>query len=399
MNNIQKIKHRALVLVAAMVLLIVASPLMRADTGTCGGASVTLPFIDVPATNLFFCSIAQAYFTGLTNGATPTTYNPSSNVSREQMSAFITRTQDSALKRANHRAFMQQWWTPGATGVLRATSTGSANQIVFDGEDLWVTTGSAVKRVHASDGKVLQTWTGATGAIAIISAAGRIFIAGHLGTSTPGKIYVINPDAAPGPVTVFEDDIAIAPFQMTFDGVNLWTNGSGAISRIDVTTGLDSTFTPGITPHDILWDGANLWVSDQGDNSLKRIDPQNGVVLESIPTGGFGTNELLFDGTNIWVDNFSNNSITIVRAVGGLRGTVLHTITGNGLDGPLGMAFDGERVLVCNYGNSVSVFKATDFTPLGTLSTGATSQPRSACYDGANFWIVRQGVNNDIVRF
>lgn len=391
--------RRSVLLGLAVAALISLSIVPRADTGTCGGASITLPFTDVGAGNVFFCSIAEAYFSGLTNGTTATTYGPSQFVPREQMAAFVSRTQDSALKRGSRRATMQQWWTPGETGVLRSVTTGSPNQIVFDGEDLWVTNGSTVKRVHASDGKLLGTWTGATGGSAIIAAAGRIFISGHLGTSTPGKIYVINPEAAPGPVTVFEDDIAIAPIQMTFDGVNLWTNGSNAISRINVTTGIDSTFTPGIKPFDILWDGSNLWVADNGDNTLKRIDTLNGVVLESIPTGGFGTDELLFDGTNIWVSNFSNNSITVVRAVGGLRGTVLAMLTGNGLDGPLGMAFDGERVLVCNFVDSVSVFKAADFSPLGSLSTGTNSNPRSACFDGVNFWITRQGSSNDIVRF
>jgi len=29
---------------------------------------ITLPFADVPATNVFFCAIAEAYFSGLTNG-------------------------------------------------------------------------------------------------------------------------------------------------------------------------------------------------------------------------------------------------------------------------------------------------------------------------------------------
>ena len=39
----------------------------------------------------------------------------------------------------------------------------------------------------------------------------------------PGKIYVINPEATPGPMTVFEEDIGISPLQITFDGTNLWT--------------------------------------------------------------------------------------------------------------------------------------------------------------------------------
>jgi hypothetical protein len=398
--------YRMVSLIALVVALSALSSQMRADTGTCGGASTTLPFSDVASSNIFFCAIAQAYFTGLTNGTTATTYSPSSQVPREQMAAFITRTQDSALKRGSKRAALQHWWTPGATGVLRSTSITSPGFITSDGEDVWVTSGGvAVKRVHASDGRVLGTWTGASGARGIIAAAGRIFVAASTGSSTPGKIYVINPDAAPGPVTVFEDDIGIGPLGITFDGVNLWTanNGNalntGSISRVDIATGVDSTFSAGFNlVEDILWDGANLWVSDAGDNTLKRVDPSNGAVLESTPTGGVDANRLLFDGTNIWVTNFSSNSITIVRAMGGLRGTVIHTITGNGMSFPQQMAFDGERVLVGNNNEVVSLFKAADFTPLGSLSTGPGTQPVLLCSDGLNFWISRVN-NNDIVRF
>src|SRR5882762_2310545 len=111
MNHTQQIRHRSLLLAAAIVTLALCSRLIQADTSTCGGASITLPFTDVQASNVFFCSIAEAYFSGLTNGTSPTTYNPSDPVAREQMAAFITRTHDSAIKRSSRRAALQQWWT------------------------------------------------------------------------------------------------------------------------------------------------------------------------------------------------------------------------------------------------------------------------------------------------
>jgi hypothetical protein len=58
----------------------------------------TVPFTDV-SSNIFFCQIAEAYFSGLTNGTTPTTYSPDDFVRRDQMAAFTTRTQDAALIR------------------------------------------------------------------------------------------------------------------------------------------------------------------------------------------------------------------------------------------------------------------------------------------------------------
>lgn len=401
-------QHRALFLVAALFILTTGSRLLLADTGPCGGQNIVLPFTDVPSSNQFFCAIAQAYFTGLTNGTSATSYSPAQSVPREQMAAFITRTQDSALKRGNRRAAMQQWWTPAA-GALRQVDLGTGNNpadIACDGADLWTAnTNATVSRVRASDGKLLGTWTGANGAGGIIVAAGRIFITGSAGTA-PGKIYVIDPTSTPGPVTVFENDIGAGPLQITFDGTNLWTanltsTGVGSISRVDVATGIDSTLTAGLDfPYDILWDGANLWVADGGFTELKRIDSANGSVLESISLA-LPPHRLLFDGTNIWVSSRVNggntNNISIVRAVGSLRGTVLATLTSPG--GPVGMAFDGERVLVCNYdGNSLSLFKAADFTPLGTVPTGAGGGPFTACSDGLNFWIGRPS-NHEIVRF
>src|ERR1041384_7754618 len=404
MSHTLPIRHRLSILIATVLVFVGASRIMRAETGVCGGQTTTLPFADLPQSNIFFCSIAEAYFTGLTNGTSPPTYNPSDPVSREQMPAFITRTQDSALKRGSKRAALQHWWTPGAAGVLRSTSITKPAAIASDGGDGWgISNGNTVKRVHASDGRVLQTWTSANGASSLVAASGRIFISVFTGTSTPGKIYVINPDAAPGAVSVFENDIGVFPRHIAYDGLNLWTANtddisSGSISRVNVATLVDSTFSAGFMfPQDILWDGSNLWVTDAGDNSVKRVDPSNGSVLESIPAG-LSTNRLLFDGSNIWVTNFSSHSITIVRATGALRGTVLHTITGNGLSFPQQMAFDGERVLVGNNNDVVCLFKAADFTPLGNLFTGTQSSPDSICCDGSNFWISRLNTN-DIVRF
>src|SRR5215469_18768297 len=93
----------AVILFLTIVVLLFASNRLPADTGTCGGAMTTLPFTDVMG-SIFFCSIAEAYFSGLTNGTTPTTYSPDDFVRRDQMSAFVTRTQDSALRRASRKA-------------------------------------------------------------------------------------------------------------------------------------------------------------------------------------------------------------------------------------------------------------------------------------------------------
>ena len=77
---------------------------------------ITLPFTDVMG-NAFFCQIAAAYFSGLTNGTTATTFSPTQTVTREQMAAFTTRTLDQSLKRGSQRAVAKKWWTPGSGSV------------------------------------------------------------------------------------------------------------------------------------------------------------------------------------------------------------------------------------------------------------------------------------------
>src|SRR5678816_2503049 len=71
--------------------------------GVCG------PFTDV--SDATFCPFVLEIFTlGITTGTTPTTYDPTSPVSRLQMAAFLSRTVDGVLKRGGRRAALDQFW-------------------------------------------------------------------------------------------------------------------------------------------------------------------------------------------------------------------------------------------------------------------------------------------------
>ncbi|HEV8117718.1 MAG TPA: hypothetical protein VGQ32_04295, partial [Thermoanaerobaculia bacterium] len=156
-----------------------------------------------------------------------------------------------------------------------------------------------------------------------------------------------------------------------------------------------TTVTTGFTsPSGILFTGDSFWVTDQGAGKLFRIG-SIGNILQTV-TVQAAPFQSVFDGTNIWVPNSGSDSVTVVRA---FNGTVLQTLTGNGLSFPRVAAFDGERILVTNPGNTtVSLFKATDLTPIGVVPTGASTSPLSACSDGINFWITLNGVGN-LARF
>jgi len=117
--------------------------------------------------------------------------------------------------------------------------------------------------------------------------------------------------------------------------------------------------------------------------NLFKLD-STGVIIQTAAVGT-SPDYPCFDGTNIWVPNTFSDTVTVIRAS---TGTVLSTLTGNGLNGPTEAAFDGERVLVTNFaGNRVSLWKASDLSPLGSVSTGSATGPGGVCSDGLNFWI------------
>lgn len=133
-----------------------------------------------------------------------------------------------------------------------------------------------------------------------------------------------------------------------------------------------------------------MWVIDYVDHQLMKMD-SSGFPLSSVSVGA-GASYPAFDGINIWVPNLNSNSVSVVRATGGLAGTVLATLTGNGLAGPTQAAFDGERILITNGGaDSVSLWKASDLFAIGTCSTGTLTSPFGVCSDGLNFWITLFG--------
>jgi hypothetical protein len=392
---------RVVLLISLIASLTTLSSRLQADTGNCGGVTVTLPFTDVMASG-FFCQIAAAYFSGITNGTTATTYSPTQTVTREQMAAFTTRTMDQSLKRGSQRAVAKKWWTPQDANSLTLTTVGSSpGQVEFDGTDLWVTNSFSdnVMRIRPSDGKVLDTYTGVSFPFGIVAAMGRIFITGQSG---PGNLYMLDPTQPGGAVTTVTSNLGNSPRGLAFDGSRIWTaNTIGSVSIVSLNP-TSVTTVPGFgQPTGILYDGANIWVTDNTASTLLKLN-SDGSIAQTI---NVGTNPQfpVFDGTNIWVPNLNSNSVTVVRgtdAEGNPLTTafILATLTNNGLTQPQAAAFDGERILVTNFGSSVSLWKAADLTPLGTFGTGSGTTPVGACSDGLNFWITLRDTNK-LARF
>ena len=380
-------------LTAAVLLAGAGSALL----GICG------PFTDV--SDAQFCPfVLEIFYLGVTTGTTPSTYDPLANVTRLQMAAFLSRSVDAVLKRGSPRAAHEKFWISQNANVLALTSLPNGAQWVKpDGKDLWAASfnNAQVTRVRASDGKILETWTGATSVEQPLVAMGKVFAPAFLNAT--GALYMIDPSQPAGAVTTVASALGDRPNGITFDGGRIWTANLGNIS----SGGGVSIVTPGAT---IPWsstnvtagfaglfgavfDGSSVWVTDVGADKLLKLDAA-GAVLMTVTTP-LDPRMPAFDGTNIWVPT-SSSAVQVVRAS---NGAILATLTGNGLGNSFGAAFDGERVLITNLTeNTVSLFKAADLTPIGSFSTGAGTAPKGACSDGLNFWIVFSNTNR-LARF
>jgi hypothetical protein len=390
-------------------------PILLATLALAGGASSALlgvcgPFADV--TDAGFCPFVLEIFTlGITTGTTPSTYDPNANVSRLQMAAFLSRTVDGVLKRGGQRIALRQLWTATSAANLQMTTldTFEPEMIEFDGADLWIGEPQVGRlgRVRASDGKLLETWTGLSDlAGGILLAMGKVFVVARGATSgLTGRLYRIDPTLPAGAATTVASNLPRFAYGIAFDGAKIFiTNFDGTMSI--VTPGATVPWTVTITaggyqlPRGALFDGSNVWITDaitSGPGTLLKLNGTAGV-LQTVTVGATPAFPV-FDGSNIWVPNQAGNSVSVVRAS---TGAVLATLTGNGLGVPMSASFDGQRILVTDFASpsGVSLWKAADLTPLGFAEVPQFF-PYGATSDGGNFWVTLwgSGVRGMLLRY
>jgi hypothetical protein len=303
------------------------------------------------------------------------------------MAAFLSRGVDGVLKRGSRRTAIGQFWTTKAPANLGITTLPSSpNSVRSDGTDLWVADTFYVAHVAGGSGKLLDIWTGATNAYGTAIGMGRVFVT----DLQANKLYRIDPTQPAGALSTVAT-LGFGPYTVAFDGSRLWSGNVASISLITPTVSLPwtvTTITTGFSgPSSMVYDGSNLWVADINLGSLFKLD-NNGAILQTVTGISVPVNPI-FDGTNLWVPTSGNNRVTVIRAA---TGAILATLSGNGLDNPLGAAFDGQRILVTNYtAGTVSLWKAADMTTIGTFDLGPGTSPFDACSDGVSFWIALHG--------
>src|SRR5262249_8970413 len=299
---------RVLLLPALLAALLCGAS--QALIGLCG------PFTDVAA-DAFCPFVLEIFYLGITTGTTATTYDPTTNVTRLPLAASLAATVHAVVSRGTGRAALNRFWSPRNEAALDVTTVGSFSKLpASDGTDVWVPSQSdgTVARVHASDGALLGTWTGALFPDAVLSAMGKVFVAADTGGS---RLYRIDPRAPARAMTQVATSLGNFAQSIAFDGWRIWMSEFGGFVSI-VTPGASlpwtvTTITTGFSqPEGILFDGSSMWVTDQGPGALLKVD-LNGVVLQTV-TIGLGVLHPTFDGANIWVPSSSLNSVSVVRA-------------------------------------------------------------------------------------
>ena len=346
------------------------------------------PFTDVsPALCPY---VLEMYYLGITAGTSPTTYSPDSVVTRGQAAVFVSKGVYQAIARSSRRAALGQWWTRVDDQISQIGWIQLADYPglpIADGADIWVPgqLPGEVSRVRASDGKLLETWTGAESATVALAAMGRIFVGSEEGN---GTLFMIDPTQPAGEVVAVAQGLGGGEYGSTrslaFDGSRIWTVQADQptipippyplynVAIVTPGTWDVQTITEGfVEARAIVFDGTSMWVVDTGPPALLKLDAF-GSVVQTVPISDDNGYYIrpVFDGANIWVPSGQTRTVTVIRSA---TGEVVATLSAPGVGSTA--AFDGSRVLTGS-----ELWDAQTLQHLGTTPAGP------ACSDGINFW-------------
>jgi glutamine cyclotransferase len=180
--------------------------------------------------------------------------------------------------------------------------------VTYDGQHIWIATGTAMQAVDPSSGKTLRS----------------IDVAAHAGSA--------------------------------FDGTHLFQLAEDRIQKIDPKSGRVVSTIPapgGGADSGLAWAEGTLWVGQYRDRKIHQIDPETGAILRTIASDRFVTGVTWIDG-ELWHGTWEGD-VSDVRHVNPRTGEVLEKI-----EMPLGVEVtglesDGRDRFFCGGGRSGKV--------------------------------------------
>ena len=207
-----------------------------------------------------------------------------------------------AATRAVPAAARRRWVVPVAAAVVVA-AVAAAVLVIAGGEDgepapapppqraATIEVGEAPKGLTVGDRRV---WVASTGA---------------------GAVDVIDPgdDRAGRPIPIDGNPAAVA---VGFDSLWVVDHRGGTVLRLPLGGGAASTIDAGMSrievgekPSDVAVDGAWVWVTNEGSDTVSRIDPQQSEVDETVHVAAAPRSIATGDGS-VWVASIDGRSVT-----------------------------------------------------------------------------------------
>ncbi len=230
----------------------------------------------------------------------------------------------------------------------------------------WVTNAddNSVSKVDPATNRVLDTIDVGSQPSGIAVGNGAVWVANSL----DGTVSEIDPatDKVNEPIRVGNGPVGIAS---TPGSIWVANTGDRTITRIHAQTGLPGRPLP-ITATELAYGGGALWASQAPLNSVARIDPGSGALVQAIPVG-HGPAGIAYGSGAVWVANGLDGNVSRIDP---RTNQIVATIpVGNGVSG---IAADGRDVWVSDqFGGALArIDPATNTvvrrTPVGNRPQG-----------------------------
>ncbi|HEY1768785.1 MAG TPA: hypothetical protein VGG02_00840 [Chthoniobacterales bacterium] len=159
-----------------------------------------------------------------------------------------------------------------------------------------------------------------------------------------------------------------------------------AIKAPDTVVDQFRAFYVGGSLDGVLFDGTYIWVADGSNDTISKLQPDDGTVIEAFPAMGSYPQHLAYDGENIWVTTgyLSYYNVNKLRASDG-------TFLGSFYAGdrqPAGIVYAGGKIWVSGYDGGY-ILRPSDGKTVGYISGGSVGLTS----DGKNVWIANSASN------
>ncbi|MEO1055409.1 MAG: hypothetical protein AAFY28_00690 [Actinomycetota bacterium] len=171
----------------------------------------------------------------------------------------------------------------------------------------------------------------------------------------------------------------VSPDRIVFDGTSLWVTNltDNTVSKINPDDGTRIDYDAPERPQDVAFDGTSIWIAGL---SVSKMNPDDGTRIDYEAVGPYG---LAFDGTSIWFT--TDDGVSKMNPDDGTR---VDYEAGDSGDLQSDVVFDGTSIWVINAeDDTVSKFNPDDGTRVD-YPTG--NQPYGLTFDGTSIWVTNR---------